>query len=113
MLSGFEDEYLPKELQDFQHHEESETDQKTFQKQVNNLITTFNDYGNSFLDDCDDLLILHTRECAEKGVINTLRNIAKIGKQQYEAYKNDVIQSRSKSIHDPIKRNQLPLLKKH
>ena len=111
LLSGFEDEYLPKEVQDFQHHEESETDQKTFQKQVNNLITTFNEYGNPFLDDCDDLLILHTRECAEKGVINTLRNISKIGKQQYEAYKNDVIQSRSKSIHDPIKRNQLPLLK--
>ena len=41
-------------------------------------------FGNTFEDDCPELLILNSRECADESVIETVRSIEALGTSQYE-----------------------------
>ena len=47
-----------------------------------------------------------------ESVVETVRNIKSIGETQYQNYVNVVIKTRTVSIHKPIKKNSLPLLKR-
>ena len=62
-------------------------------------------------DDFAELVTLDTRNCMEEAVVSTVRNIESLGKTKYHEYMNDVVEQRTRSIHDPIKRNSLPLFK--
>ena len=61
--------------------------------------------GNPFEDDCPELLALDSRNCASEDVVTTVQKIKNIGVTQYQKYINDVIVTRSVSIHQPIKKN--------
>ena len=63
------------------------------------------------MDDCPELIILNSRDCADDSVVATVRSIATIGLTQYKQYCEEVLISREKSIHDSIKKNSLPLFK--
>lgn len=58
-----------------------------------------------------ELLVLHTRQCADAKVVSTLRTLEDLGSGQYRAFQKDVLDDRKKSIHETIKRNNLPFLK--
>ena len=82
LLTEFEREYLPEEDPEvnYMHHEEGLSSQKTFQSQVNKLGQCISDFGNPFKDDCPELLLLHTRNCADNSIVVTvepLRTLAK------------------------------------
>ena len=113
LLAEFEGEYLP--VQDpeinHMHHEEGLSSQKNFQKQVNKLVESIDEMGNPFKDQCPELLIMHTRQCADESVVSTIRTIESIGKEQYETYKSQVVEQQNSSIHTSIKKNSLPLMK--
>ena len=47
-------------------HEEGLASQRTFKKQTQSLIDTVTEFGNPFLDDYPELLILNSRDCAEE-----------------------------------------------
>ena len=68
--------------------------------------------GNPFLDNFQELLVLDTQNCSSDAVADTVRSIEKLGSSQYQAYVKDVIEDRTVSIHQPIKKNCLPLFKK-
>ena len=91
------------------HHEEGFSIQKSFKEQTLSLINVLNEMGNPFLDDSNELLTLDTRNVLDKSVLNTVQTIYKLGKEQYAKYHKDVIIDRTCSIHDPIKKNSLPL----
>ncbi len=59
-----------------------------------------------------ELLVLNTRNCASDEVIETVKNIKDLGLSQYKEYVDGVIVSRDISIHQPIKKNSLPLFKR-
>lgn len=79
--------------------------------QVNNLCNVIRRMGNPFLDHFPELVILDSRECADSSVADTLCRLESIGKEQYKSYVEDVVTKRSRSIHDTIKKNSLPLLR--
>lgn len=66
------------------HHEEGVAAQKTFKKQALSLIETISKFGNPFLDDCPELLILNSRDCADDAVITTVRSIEAIGTAKFQ-----------------------------
>ena len=113
LLTSFEQEYLPMDNEDinYKHHEEGLSTQISFQEQVNSLIEKVVEFGNPFLDDCQELLVLHTRECNDERAANNVRNLERLGYSQYKAFQKDVVAERTKSIHDAIKRNNLTLFK--
>ena len=106
LLTEFETEYLPEEDPEvnYMHHEEGLSSQRSFQNQVTRLVQVISDFGNPFEDDCPELLLLHTRNCADDSVVSTVRTVEIIGKEQYERYKSEVVEQQQKSIHDAIKK---------
>ena len=74
-----------------------------------NLVRVINDMGNPFLVDSDELLTFDTRNIMDESVVNTVRTVQSIGKDQYVKYCKEVLIDRTRSIHEPIKKNSLPL----
>ena len=115
LLKEFEEEYLPDEDKDnpknFQHHEQGLSAQKAFQRHVVSLSETIRGMGNPFLDDFKDLVTIDSRNCTDASVVNTVNILEETGKQQYEDFVKKVLDERTHSIHDPIKRNSLALFR--
>ena len=113
LLLDFEAQNLEKETSvgKNQHHEQSLSCQKTFKTQVTSLSDTIAKMGNPFLDEYPELLVLDSRNCANEDVVNTVNTIEELGFVQYQKYVKDVILERSVSIHESIKKNNLPLFK--
>ena len=80
-----------------------------FQQQVNNLVNQINRCGNPFDEKCQELLVLNTRECAAENVVTSECTIEEVGKRQFETFKREVLEERTKPIGTAIKRNSLPL----
>ena len=95
----------------YRHHEEGLSTQEAFRKQASQLTYVITDYGNPFLDDYPELLVLHTRDCVDDSVVATVRNSETLGKDQYKKFKEEVLKKRERSIHGPIKRNSPTLFR--
>ena len=124
MLSGpelarlqkqFEEQYMsdadPEHPKNFKNHEQGLAAQKTFQWQVNSLFDTFIKMSNLFLDDFPELVTLDNRNCVDNSVTAALHSLEDTGTTQYRDYVKKVIEDRSVSIHQPIKKNSLALFK--
>ena len=67
---------------------------------------------NPFLDEFDDLVTLDSRKCTDTAVVTTVRTLEETGRKQYQKFVKTVLDERTHSIHDPIKRNSLALFRK-
>lgn len=94
------------------NHEMGLSAQKTFKQQVNNLVDVVRKMGNPFLDDFPELVTLDSRDCAGDDVAKAVMNLGTLGQTQYKEYVKAVIEDRTISIHNTIKRNNIPLYKK-
>ena len=112
LIVEFERQYLREIQETHLHHEEGPSAQKTFKQQVLAFIEAVNDLGNSFLDDSSELLALDTQNVIDESVIETVRTVESLGKEQYNQYYESVIQKCERSIHGTISKNNLPLFKR-
>jgi hypothetical protein len=87
-----------KKLSDFRHHEESKYVQVAFHGDVKSLADVIEEMGNPFDDNSGDLLVLDTRDIVDTAIINTLRQIESLGKEQYETYVTEWLVNRTKPI---------------
>ena len=67
--------------------------------------------GYPFLDQSEDLLTLDTGNVLDESVVDTVRKIEDLGKEQFESYYKSVLIDHTCSIHQPIKKNSLSLFK--
>jgi hypothetical protein len=109
LLKEFEEEYIEEDDTHCLHHEQSDSSQNKFHRQVLSLTDTIKQMGNPFTDDFQELVALDSRNCVNDSVIKTMRSIEETGKKQYASYVNEVFLERTTSIHDRIKRNSLSL----
>ena len=90
LITQFEKEYLT-DLEDtkveYQHHDEGISSQEIFQHQVNSLLHVFTELGNPFEDNCSELLVIHTRECADDSVVDSINKLETIGTAQFNSSK--------------------------
>ena len=112
IINEFECQIVKSEKSSHLQHEQSHSAQLLFQKQVNNLTEVISTMGNPFKEDSNELIVLDTRNCADDAVVSTVKTIEELGFNQYQQYVVNVIKNQSTSIHHPIKRNSLPLLKR-
>ena len=94
---------------DFKHHEQTKHKQLAFARDVKSLSGVMREMGNPFCDDSSDLLVLDSRDLADPAVINTVRQIEKLGQEQYNTYVDERLVNQTKPITDSIRRNNLPL----
>ncbi len=111
-ITEFEREYMHATEENNHHHEEDLSTQKTFKEQSLGLAQIICDMSNPFLDDGPELLALDSRNVIDSSVAETIRTIEALGKKQYDSYNKSVITDHTRSIHEPIKRNTLPLFRR-
>lgn len=92
------------------HHEQKKGQQAAFMKDVHSLVDVIEDYGQPFLENNNDLVIMHSKNIVQTSVITTVENIESTGEAQYQAYVKERIIERTVPLSDPIKRNKLPLI---
>ena len=69
--------------------------QKTFKKQVSNLVDVIRRMGNPFLDDFPELVTVDSRDCMDDTVIKAVVNLKQLGKTQYQNFVKAVIKERT------------------
>ena len=85
-LANCLDEFENTEEQTEFHHEEGLATHIKMKQQVQSLVEVISASGNPFEDDCPQLLILNSRDCADESVISIVRSIECLGKMQYLKY---------------------------
>ena len=56
--------------------------------------------------------MLDTRNVFDEPVVKTVRTVEALGIDQYDSYNKSVLLDRTASIHDPNKKNALPLFRR-
>ena len=91
---------------DFHHHEEVKGVQDGFVKEVKSLHATIEEMGNPFMESSKDLLVLDPHDIVDSSVTDTIKNIVKNGKRQYEEFVTKRFVKSNKSLFDPIQTNK-------
>ena len=88
LISEFEDARDPDSAAkgDTHHHEQTCNIQQTFVRQVTDLDEVLDTMGNPFDDESRDLFILDTKEVPDQSVVDAVRNVEVIMKQQYNIH---------------------------
>ena len=98
------------EVQGADHHEVQRSSEVSFFKDMKSLVTTIEDFGNPFLEESEDLIVMDTKEIAGPTAVTILCQIEAIGKQQCNQFITERLLNRTKSPYDPIKRKIVSLI---
>ena len=93
--------------EDTRHHDQTPNVQTLFTKDVRALVSVIEELGNPFEEESMDLIVLDTKEIAGPAAVETVRNVKKIGQEQFQAFTRECLVETTKSINDAIRRNKL------
>ena len=88
------------------HHEQIPPVQNAFTRDVDALVSAFEEAGNPFEDDGECLFALDTKDIVEEVSATTVQNILAKGEQQFNDFTTDRLVQRTKPITDPVHRNR-------
>ena len=97
----------PETEQSAKHHEDTRSLQSLFYRDVASLTRTIEEMGNPFMEETDDLLALDTKQIMSSDALARLLKVEEVGMAQYESFIAERLMQQSKSLYDPIKRNNL------
>ena len=109
IVSEFEKTTSSRSADSLKHHEQSYSHQAAFCKDVQSVIDSFEELGNPFEEEGKDLLAVDTRDIMSDGVVEAVKNVLKIGQEQYTSYVECRLKHRTTPISEPIPRNKLVL----
>ena len=92
-----------------QHHDQQPGVQQNFLKDVTSLVTVIDDMGNLFLEKSHDLLVFDTKNIMDASVIETIRKITSLGREQYKKFVEERLQQSLKPTTETLSKNNLPL----
>ena len=95
------------------HHEQNPGFQNAFATDVLHLVASFEELGNPFSEEGEELMTIHSKEIMDSTVVNTVRNARKIGEEQFNTFMKERLVERNKPITEPIKKNDLPTFNVH
>ena len=92
------------------HHEETASFQKRYSADVCNLQNTITEFGNPFLEEStDSLIVLHTGNIRQGLAITNLERIEEVGRKQFEDYITQRLHEKKVSLSETITRNKLSI----
>ena len=91
------------------HHDQKPGVQTAFMKDVRALIAVFQDMGNPFLENTQDLLVLDTRDIIETPVAETVRKIESLDEEQYTKFVEERLELMHEASYRHTAQEQLPL----
>ena len=97
-----DDEELP-------HYEEGHASQHRFQSHARDLTEVLLSKGNPFEEDSTDLVTLDNKVCESAAAAISVRQVESTGQEQYNNFRESVLESNDTLLTAPIKRNNLLL----
>jgi len=91
----------------FLHHDQRSSVQGNFVKQVSALVASFEELGNPFTDDTDQLVVLDTKVIGSNANVQALYSADKIGSDQYNLFVKERFVDHTKNVIHPIPQNKL------
>ena len=76
-------------------------------KDVRSLVSVMDELGNAFGEDIMDLAVLDTKEKTCSATVQSIRNVKRIGQEQFQAFTRECLVEWTKPIYDAIRRNKL------
>jgi len=96
---------------DNKHHEQHLGAQVSFLREVKSLVAVFEEMGNPFIEQGEDLLVLDTRDVLDTSVVEAVRKAEILGEKQYKEFFKERLIKCEKPISDVIPKNKLTLLR--
>ena len=109
VVSSFNNEE-DKDQEDLFHHEDTDSHEKRFRKNVLSFKTAFDELGNPF-EEGDILINVVSKHIMNESAATSVRVAYATGKKQYDEYLNDRLVTGKVSIYAPISKNKLPLFR--
>jgi len=69
-----------------EHHKEGLSHQRVFQEHVCSIENEITSMGNPFCEDCPELVVMDTHDCADKSVVAIVPTIKERGRTQNEKF---------------------------
>ena len=91
------------------HHEETPSAWKRFSKNVNDLVSAFQQAGNPFLEESKDLIALDSKNIENQNTVDNMRKVAESGAKQFNEFFNDCLKEKKTSIYKIIKKNKFAI----
>ena len=91
------------------HHEQIPSAQKRFSKNVNDLVSAFQQAGNPFSEESKDLIALDSKKIANQNAVYNMRKVAESGVKQFNGFVNDCLKEKKTSIYEIIKKNKFAI----
>ena len=89
------------------HHEHTPAVQKSFKKDVESLVSAFEETGNPFEDDSGCLFAMDTKIVADAAAIKAVENVVSTGQQQYDEFVKERLVERITPVTATLRRNKL------
>ena len=86
------------------HNEQNPGFQNAFATDVLHLVASFEELGNPFSEEVEELMTIHSKEIMDSTVVNTVRNARKICEEQFNTFIKESLVERNKPITEPIKK---------
>lgn len=109
IVQEFETSATTSNDQNLKHHEQTYSQQMAFKNDLQSVISSFEDLGNPFMEDDEELVALDTKDVMSDEVVQTVKNVINIGQEQYKSYVDTRLIKRSTAITTPLKKNNLRL----
>eukprot|EP00745_Piridium_sociabile_P034704 TRINITY_DN5991_c0_g1_i13.p1 TRINITY_DN5991_c0_g1~~TRINITY_DN5991_c0_g1_i13.p1 ORF type:complete len:843 (-),score=177.10 TRINITY_DN5991_c0_g1_i13:511-3039(-) len=91
------------------HHEEGHASQHRFQRHAKDLTDVLLSKGNPFEEDSEDLVTLDNNVCESVAAAISVHKVESLGQEQYNNFRESVLDSNETLLTAPIKRNNLLL----
>ena len=91
------------------HHDQSSSVQKRFAADTKALVAAFQEAGNPFEEDSNEIIILDTKEVLSEEVARSIMCAHEEGKKQHSAFVKERLESQAVAFHEPIKMNKILL----
>ena len=90
-------------------HEQTQAHKSIFSKNVNDLVSAFQQVGNPFLEESKDLIALGSKNIANQNAVDNMREFAESGAKQFNEFFNDCLKEKKTSIYEIIKKNKFAI----
>ena len=100
LIEEFEKQFLTEKEGEYLHHDKGFFNKKNFKTNVLSFVEAIAEMGNPFLDQSDELLTLDLANVMDQSVVETVRTIEALGKEQFQSYYKSVLVDCTTSIHE-------------
>ena len=91
------------------HHDQSPSVQKRFAADTKALVAAFQEVGNPFDEDSDEIVILDTKEVMSEDVARSIMCAHEEGRKKHSAFVKERLETQAVAFHEPIKKNKILL----